>query len=108
MKKGTSINSHITGEKNNGNVSGDAFSVDRKGNINLNKTEISTHTFLFAITLLVLLVGELIFGSYLLNEFKIFKEESKIFSESLKTQLREDLEKQDSLIKQFIYTYGGN
>lgn len=108
MKKGTSINSHITGEKNNGNVSGDAFSVDRKGNINLNKTEISTHTFLFAITLLVLLVGELIFGSYLLNELKIAKEELKIYKETLETKINADIERQENLINQFIYTYGGN
>ena len=108
MKKGTSINSHITGEKNNGNVSGDALSVDRKGNINLNKTEITTHGILFAITLLVLLVGELIYGSYLLNELKIAKEELKIYKETLENQLKTDIERQENLINQFIYTYGGN
>lgn len=105
--KGTSDKkAHITGEKNLTNIDGDVFSPDRKSNINYNKSEISMNSFLFGITLVILLVGELLFGAYILNEIKVLKQENKIERETFNNYIQEKLSIQSDLINQFIITYG--
>lgn len=99
--------SHITGERNLSNIDGDVFSPDRKSNINYNRSETSTSYFLFGITLIVLLVGELLFGKYVLDEIKFIKQEVKIERETFNKYVQDKLDIQKDLINQFIITYGG-
>ena len=107
MNKGTSNKkAHITGERNLTNVDGDVFSPDRKSNINYSKSEVSTSSFLFGMTVLVLLIGELLFGWYLLNEFKIYKSVTQIERDDFKLYVEKRLDSNLDLINQFNLTYG--
>lgn len=106
MTKGTGNKAHITGEKNLGNVKGDVFSTDRKGNVNYNKTETSLNGFLFTTTILILFTFQLLFGWYILKELDITKQELFLKQTELEKKLNDKIDLQSETINQFIYTYG--